>query len=68
MRSLHFPYDEKLGEITDQDREYAAELLDDLEMSDPLLQEIQTVAEWFRKVRYEAVIADRKTREQPGAD
>lgn len=57
-------YDAKLGEITDRDREYAIDLLADLAEacleSEPHRQQI--VAEWLRKTRYEAVIADRKVR------
>jgi hypothetical protein len=56
------PYDAKLGRITEQDREYADDLLCDLSNIDTLKESKQTVAEWFRKVRYEAVMADRKQR------
>lgn len=56
-------YDLELGKITDQDREYARDLLeDDLpEELDPHMR-IELVAQWFRKVCYEAVIADRDKR------
>src|SRR5438874_1290548 len=54
-------YDRKLGTITAQDREYARDLLDDLnEVDDEPRDEL--IAVWFRKVRYEAVIADRSAR------
>ncbi len=56
-------YDMELGKITDQDREYARDLLEDglPEETDPHMR-LELVAQWFRKVRYEAVMADRKTR------
>lgn len=64
MRSLYFPYDEELAKITDQDREYAQDVLDDL--AEPGKHETpqSIVAYWLRKVRYEAVMADRKKREK----
>lgn len=56
-------YDRELGRITPQDREYAAELVGDIEdeINDADAQ-VQIAAEWIRKVRYEAVMADRKRR------
>ena len=54
------PYDQELGKITERDREYALDLLDDLGMIADLHEE--NVAQWFRKVRYEAVMADREKR------
>ncbi len=56
------PYDAELGKITDEDREYAADLLGDLGDGLPTDQDREIVAQWLRKVRYEAVIADRKKR------
>lgn len=53
------PYDAELGKITAQDHEYAFDLLHDLSMNDPQVDR-ERVALWLRKVRYEAVIADRK--------
>lgn len=55
-------YDRELGKITDQDREYASRLLLDLRDVSPE-DELRLVAEWVRKVRYEAVIADRMPEE-----
>lgn len=52
-------YDRELGKITDQDRKYAAHLLSELKHLETLENKLKLVAEWFRKVRYEAVIADR---------
>jgi len=59
------PYDTELGKITDQDREYAQELIDGYEqaISEAPGYALQEVAQWLRKVRYEAVIADRKSRQ-----
>jgi len=55
------PYDAELGNITDQDREYAADLISDfLETEGDEIHE--TVAQWLRNVRYEAVMADRARR------
>jgi len=58
------PYDSELGKITDQDREYAADLLGDLADDAPtdLALRMEITASWLRKVRYEAVMADRKMR------
>lgn len=55
-------YDHELGRISDQDREYAADLISDLKDVETPEEELQLVAEWFRKVRYEAVISDRDKR------
>lgn len=55
------PYDAELGKITEQDREYARDMLE--EVGDSTSSElIQIGAEWFRKARYEAVIQDREKR------
>lgn len=56
-------YDRELGRVTPQDREYAAELVDDIEedINDRAAQ-VETAALWIRKVRYEAVMADRAKR------
>jgi hypothetical protein len=56
--------DDEFAKITDADREYASDLCDDLGI-EPDAENIRTVSEWSRKVRYEAVIADRKARD-PG--
>lgn len=58
------PYDAELGAITEQDREYAADLLGDLADDAPTDEALrrEIVAQWFRKVRYEAVMADRGKR------
>ena len=56
-------YDANLGEITVQDREYALDLMADLEDDNEGQSALETIAQWFRKVRYEAVMADRKQRE-----
>jgi hypothetical protein len=60
--SENSPYDAELGKITEQDREYAKDMLEDL--AEPGQHETpeSIAAYWLRKVRYEAVIADRKTR------
>lgn len=59
-------YDIELGKITDQDREYAADLICDyccaLSGGDTDAYAQEQVAQWLRKVRYEAVIADRAKR------
>lgn len=56
-------YDAELGKITNGDREYARDLLeDDLPEETDVNMRIEIVAQWFRKVRYEAVMADRKLR------
>lgn len=55
-------YDRELGRITPQDREYAAELVADLDDEISNTDRLDTAAQWIRKVRYEAVMADRKTR------
>lgn len=55
-------YDRELGRITDQDREYAADLISDLKDVETFEEELRLVAEWFRKVRYEAVLEDRDKR------
>ena len=55
-------YDAELGKITDQDREYAKDLIEDYEEDKEHGIGVATVAEWLRKVRYEAVMADRKAR------
>lgn len=56
------PYDAELGEITEQDREYANDLLSDLQERPRPAPSVEIVAQWLRKVRYEAVIEDRKKR------
>lgn len=58
------PYDAELGTITANDREYAIDMVSDLEIDD-LEAQADTAAQWIRKVRYEAVIADRKRRTDP---
>ena len=56
-------YDTELGQITDQDREYAVHLIADLHGWDLTREEqLRLVAQWLRKARYEAVIADRDKR------
>ena len=55
------PYDEELGKISDQDREYAKDMIDDLGFALDR-QDMGVVEEWMRKHRYEAVMADRKSR------
>lgn len=56
-------YDRELGRITPQDREYAADLVDDIEdFLDDRPGQIEAAAQWIRKVRYEAVMEDRKKR------
>lgn len=64
------PYDRELGKITRQDQEYASDLLDDLEEyhSSDREARLVTAAQWLRKARYEAVIADRKTRSPTSAE
>jgi hypothetical protein len=53
-------YDSALGKITDQDREYAKDCWEDLqEVPTSVGSAIETIAVWFRKVRYEAVMKDR---------
>lgn len=62
-------YDRELGKITEQDREYAGELLmewDCLFTKNPTCstdeldnEAIENTARWLRKVRYEAVLSDR---------
>ncbi len=56
-------YDAELGKITDRDCEEAEDMLEDLDddINDRATQ-LRTAAMWLRKVRYEAVIADRKSR------
>lgn len=67
-------YDSELGKITDQDREYAGDLIFDYSCvyTDAAGNEderaLQVVAEWIRKVRYEAVMADRRTRGEPAPE
>lgn len=56
-------YDADLGRVTDQDRQYAKEILDEIANHTSSLND---VAEWLRKVRYEAVMADRKLRDSHG--
>lgn len=56
-------YDAALGTITAQDREYAADMADDLSDSD---RPVEIIAEWCRKIRYEAVTADRLARPAEG--
>lgn len=60
-RETSTPYDQELGRITDEDREYARDLLDDIH-DGSTDSAIEIVAQWLRKARYEAVIADRKKR------
>lgn len=61
--------DTKLGEITEQDREYAAELIADCEEEvDDSQRQLEVVAQWLRKVRHQAVIDDRKNRGEPAPD
>lgn len=55
-------YDRDLGKISDKDREYAVEIMDEIANHTSSLED---VAQWLRKVRYEAVIADRKMRAAP---
>ena len=57
-------YDRELGRITEQDREYAREILDDIADYERTGQgdTIELIAQWLRKVRYEAVIADHAKR------
>lgn len=57
-------YDRELGTITDDDRSNASDLLSDVEelTGSPRLELVETVAQWLRKVRYEAVMSDRKKR------
>lgn len=57
-------YDRELGAITDDDRLNASDVLSDLEemVTEPRLERVEVVAQWLRKVRYEAVMADRKKR------
>lgn len=55
-------YDAELGRITEDDRSHAADILCDISDSADLEYREQTVAEWVRKIRYEAVMADRKRR------
>ena len=57
---MKVPYDQELGKLTAQDREHARDLLDDLGMIGDLHEE--DVAQWSRKIRYEAVMADREKR------
>ena len=53
-------YDRELGTITAQDREYAAEIIDDIKNPrDPEDASVEGIAQWVRKIRYEAVIHDR---------
>jgi hypothetical protein len=49
-------YDAELGKITDQDREYALDLLSDLKDETDEASKPYIVMQWLRKVRYEAVI------------
>ena len=53
--------DIELSKITAQDHEYAKDLLEDLAEGMPGEQQT-IVAQWLRKSRYEAVMADRKAR------
>ena len=50
--------------LSDDDTSNASDLLSDVEeMSGaPRAAMVQVIAEWLRKVRYEAVMADRKNR------
>lgn len=53
-------YDQHLGEITAADRANAADLIDDLAIEFQASGRLETVAEWFRKARYEAVMGERR--------
>ncbi len=57
-------YDQELGKITDHDRECASEIIDEVEenIAEGRTEQIRLIAEWVRKIRYEAVIADRSRR------
>lgn len=57
------PYDRELGKITDHDRQSAIDLLDNI-YDAQMDERLELVAQWIRKCRYEAVIADRKNRSQ----
>ena len=54
-------YDRELGKITERDLEYAGDLVTDLNEA-PRGDRIRVASEWLRKVRYEAVMADRNRR------
>lgn len=54
-------YDRELGRVSALDREYAVELLADLD-DETECDRLEIVAAWLRKARYEAVMADRKHR------
>lgn len=56
------PYDAELGKITDNDREYAIDLVDDLDHENDEGERLRIAAQWLRKAKYEAVMADRKSR------
>lgn len=60
-------YDAELGKITEIDREYARDMLEEIGDSTTVelitVELIQIAAEWLRKSRYEAVMADRKNRQ-----
>lgn len=55
-------FDEKLAAITEADYSAAIDLLNDIAEVHTynLLERATIVAEWIRKIRYEAVIADRR--------
>lgn len=55
------PLDTDLAKITSKDKDNAREICRDLDVK--INEEnVYKVAEWLRKVRYEAVTADRKER------
>jgi hypothetical protein len=54
------PRDLELMKVSDGDREYATDLLDDLADPDERLSKHELVSEWLRKVRYEATVRARK--------
>jgi hypothetical protein len=60
----HSEYDSELGRITEQDREYAGAMLDDF--TDEWTR-LECAAQWLRRVRYEAVMADRKRSAAPAS-
>jgi hypothetical protein len=65
MANRHIP-DRELAQVTERDREYATDMMDDLTqehgMSMPPNVVLETVALWIRKIRYEAVKNDRAKR------
>lgn len=59
MTKRAVPYDPELGTITDQDREYAIDMVNDIDDENDQGERLRIAAEWLRKARYEAVVADR---------